>query len=261
MPVDYLEHYGVLGMKWGVRRYQNADGSLTNAGKVRYGSPYQAGHKPKTSTEKWKAKQLDQIDRLYNKSYKKLNKAYKEEPLDESIAKYKKELEANQAKDRAAIEKMTFMDVERARSDAKAQSKEKRKAVVKTAGNAAMWTAKMTLIGLRIGGTVALFNVLADAGNTAMDFLNSPEGQKIVQTGGDLLRDFGNGELNAISIAKRFILGKAPDSNLAKSLNQIDVESLMPGANYVPPDKVGEALSGVSEGLDKASKLKKKYMT
>lgn len=35
---NYLAHYGVLGMKWGVRRYQNKDGSLTKAGKVRYGS-------------------------------------------------------------------------------------------------------------------------------------------------------------------------------------------------------------------------------
>lgn len=30
-----LMHYGVLGMKWGVRRYQNKDGTLTNAGKKR----------------------------------------------------------------------------------------------------------------------------------------------------------------------------------------------------------------------------------
>lgn len=33
---EYLAHYGILGMKWGVRRYQNKDGSLTNAGKARY---------------------------------------------------------------------------------------------------------------------------------------------------------------------------------------------------------------------------------
>lgn len=35
---NYLEHYGVKGMKWGVRRYQNKDGSLTNSGKSRYKS-------------------------------------------------------------------------------------------------------------------------------------------------------------------------------------------------------------------------------
>lgn len=32
---DYLIHHGVKGQKWGVRRYQNADGSLTPAGKKR----------------------------------------------------------------------------------------------------------------------------------------------------------------------------------------------------------------------------------
>lgn len=33
---EMLEHHGIIGMKWGVRRYQNEDGTLTNAGKARY---------------------------------------------------------------------------------------------------------------------------------------------------------------------------------------------------------------------------------
>lgn len=33
---NYLEHYGIQGQKWGVRRFQNEDGSLTEEGKKRY---------------------------------------------------------------------------------------------------------------------------------------------------------------------------------------------------------------------------------
>jgi hypothetical protein len=35
-PQTFIAHHGIKGQKWGVRRFQNADGSLTKAGKERY---------------------------------------------------------------------------------------------------------------------------------------------------------------------------------------------------------------------------------
>lgn len=54
-----LEHYGIPGMKWGVRRYMNKDGSLTDAGKKRYG-PTGTGGSPKRMT-----KDFNDLDKSY----------------------------------------------------------------------------------------------------------------------------------------------------------------------------------------------------
>lgn len=49
MDESYLSHHGVLGQKWGIRRYQNPNGSLTPEGRKRYlnsdGTRTKAGEK------------------------------------------------------------------------------------------------------------------------------------------------------------------------------------------------------------------------
>ena len=53
MPEKYLVHYGIKGMKWGKRRFQNKDGSLTPAGQRRYNDDSSNDYKPDPNANKF----------------------------------------------------------------------------------------------------------------------------------------------------------------------------------------------------------------
>ena len=67
---DELQHWGIKGMRWGVRRFQNNDGSLTSAGKKRYTSELERDkvkaqkRLDKAKTERGRQKAQENIDRL-----------------------------------------------------------------------------------------------------------------------------------------------------------------------------------------------------
>lgn len=66
-----LTHWGIKGMRWGVRRYQNDDGSLTAAGKKRYASEMKTLKEKERSLKKRQAAK-DKFDNL-NAKRKALN--------------------------------------------------------------------------------------------------------------------------------------------------------------------------------------------
>lgn len=79
---DYLEHHGILGQKWGIRRYQNKDGSLTAAGKGRY------QNRSSTSYTDSKEIYVDKNPKL-RAMYRKAISAKTDEEKDVLMEKYK----------------------------------------------------------------------------------------------------------------------------------------------------------------------------
>lgn len=136
-----LYHWGIKGMKWGVRRYQNADGSLTAAGRRRYTNPdgslndkgkeYYAKERARLIAERKVIKNTqktnDQLSRLEaqrrnNEALKKANTSKKEEApkhktakdmtdeeLDKAIARAKKEDEYDRLRPKP-VKKPGFME-------------------------------------------------------------------------------------------------------------------------------------------------------
>jgi hypothetical protein len=87
MENNYLTHFGIKGMKWGVRRFQNPDGTLTTKGKRRY----------KKLDDKFVKKKSDKIyKKAMKKSEKEMKRFVKKELRNEkgrtAINKYNKKL-------------------------------------------------------------------------------------------------------------------------------------------------------------------------
>lgn len=144
-----LYHHGIPGMKWGVRRYQNSDGTLTSTGKQRYSS---GGTK---NTMRWGVRRAEhktnQNARLQKKASRYDIKSTKAGKKSEQIHSAKDLNRANKAAKKAA---KFSVKADKLRSKADATTNELKKSIlVKRSAKADFKSATKTIQANRISKT------------------------------------------------------------------------------------------------------------
>ena len=95
-----LEHWGIKGMKWGIRRFQNPDGSLTAAGRKRYSDSAEGG---KSTSASNKSKSKSSSGKSRGKS--SISSDDKEDPVIKKKVSDMTDAELNTASNRMQLEK------------------------------------------------------------------------------------------------------------------------------------------------------------
>ena len=118
---DHLQHFGIKGQKWGIRRFENPDGTLTPAGKERY-KAYQTAEDYEKAGES-KFKKLNEAADKYTE-YEGINFLENDSRMGSLCKAISEAVKKTEARFNEAIEKKT-----RANSMKFVSRKEKRKAI------------------------------------------------------------------------------------------------------------------------------------
>lgn len=176
-----LTHWGVRGMRWGIRRYQNKDGSLTKAGQQRYKDELAAVRTQEKTLKNRKAVQT-KMDKL----------AARKKAVEEDKKKFDEE--QKKAKEASKNPKKAAKEAEKAAKEAeKAAKKEAEKAAkksIKEMGDEELaYKIRRTQMEKQYEALVAEPEPAAKGDGFVKDFMNKSAVPAVQEAGKTLIRD------------------------------------------------------------------------
>lgn len=126
-----LYHHGIKGQKWGIRRYQNPDGTLTEEGKRRLAQ--------------YREKEFGKLDKRFDKRISKAKQKHEEEPENEYKRQKYEDLKYDKSVEQNYLRNMSFNDMQK-------EKKEVGKAWVKNAVASAGGSLALNTVMPFIGG-------------------------------------------------------------------------------------------------------------
>jgi hypothetical protein len=177
MMGDYLAHHGILGMKWGIRRFQNPDGTRTAAGKARYNEGGEKSEKnpiQKISDSIKKSKTDKQRKAALEKAREaKRKKAEEAKAAEQHEADKKKALESGDYKQiQKYSNELTTQELKSALDRADKLKELNRKVIENTPKEKDVWST-IDDVANKIGTATNAFNKSKDAWNAFAKVANT----------------------------------------------------------------------------------------
>ncbi len=259
MENNELYHFGTKGMKWGIRRFQNEDGSLTEEGRRHYGYSLKRGiknirearQKKKLAKKRAKALEAARKARAEKRAHEAAKKKAVETGTAEEVLKYKNELTT---KDKQDIYNRLQADENLARI---ADNEAKRRA--EEAAKNSKWN-KLKNVVSKVGDIGEMVNKAGSTYNATAKVINAFSDTKLPLIGEQQKTDPKSVKMAKEILSKYEDMSTAEKKEAVKQIEDLRVfESFANNNNANIPEQYKDSAKK-TESMRRAEDLAKLYM-